>query len=94
MSELFRSARNNVWVIEQAVTVQAAAYATGELVGGKLTLAGPFIKYGGLIESVIITDLAKQSIGKDVVIFDANPSNTTFTENSALAIADADLVNV
>ena len=94
MSTLARSAQDGLWFIEQAVTVEAAAYATGDLVGGLLTLSGAFVGYGGFIQSVVITDLAKQSIGKDVVFFDANPSNTTFTENSALDINDTDLLNV
>ena len=92
MSDRLMSTDGGVWYIEQAVTVEAAAYATGDLVGGKLTLSSS--AFGGLIQSVAITDLAKQSIAKDVVFFDTNPDGTTFTENSALDIADADLVNV
>ena len=94
MSTLARSAQDGLWFIEQAVTVEAGAYSSGDLVGGLLTLSGAFVGYGGFIQSVVITDLAKQSIGKDVVFFDANPSNTTFTENSALDINDTDLLNV
>ena len=92
MSESTKSQLGGVWYIEQAVTVEASVYATGDLVGGLLTLATT--AFGGLIQSVIITDLAKQNIAKDVVFFDTNPANTTFTENAALDIADADLVDV
>lgn len=83
-----------IWFIEQAVTVEASPdYSSGDLVGGLLTISSdPY--GGGLIQSVIITDLAKQNVDKDVVFFDTNPANTTFTENAALAIADADLVDV
>ena len=94
MSETLRSAQDGVWIFEQDVTVQAAAYATGDLVGGKLTLTSPISNLGGMIQSVVITDLAKQSIAKDVVFFDTDPSGTTFTENSALDIDDTDLLNV
>lgn len=99
MSSSLISYGKGVVYIEQAVTVQAAAYASGDLVGGKLTLTDPksgTVEFpsGGLIQSVIITDLAKQNITKDVFFFDTNPANTTFTENGALAVADADLVDL
>lgn len=101
MSAQFTSYRADIFYIDQNVTVEAAAYSAGDLIGGKLTLAGAAAETpsgtpsgGGLIQSVIITDLAKQNITKDVVFFDANPSNTTFTENSALDIHDTDLLNI
>ena len=83
-----------IWFIEQAVTVETTPdYSSGDLVGGLLTISSdPYS--GGLIQAVVITDLAKQNIAKDVVFFDTNPANTTFTENAALDIDDADLVDV
>ncbi len=93
MSDEERSNDGGIWYIEQAVTVEASPdYSAGDLVGGKLTLSSK--ANGGLIQTVIITDLAGVNINKDVVFFDTNPSNTTFTENAALAIADADLVDI
>lgn len=93
MSTRVKSGRRGVWFIEQAVTVEATPdYSAGDLVGGLLTIMESAL--GGLIQSVVITDLAKQNVNKDVVFFDTNPANTTFTENAALAIADADLVDV
>lgn len=87
-------------IITVPMVVQAAAYASGDVVGGKLTLEGcnPHIDgskpAGGLIQSVVITDAAKQSITKDVVFFDADPTNTTFAENGAVDIDDADLAKI
>ena len=93
MADRHMSTQGGVWYIEQAVTVEASPnYSSGDLVGGLLTLSTA--AFGGLIQSVIITDLAKQNIAKDVVFFDTNPENTTFTENAALDIDDADLVDV
>lgn len=93
MSTRVKSGRRGVWFVEQAVTVEASPdYSTGDLVGGLLTILESAV--GGLIQSVIITDLAKQNIAKDVVFFDTNPSNTTFTENATLDIDDADLLDV
>ena len=96
----FNSYLGSVVVIEQDVTVDASPdYSTGDLVGGKLTFDNlgriiPKFRNGGLIQSVVISDLAGVSITKDVVFFNRDPSNTTFTENAALAINDTDLLNV
>ena len=86
-------------IVTVTPTIQAAAYATGELVGGKMSFAGAvrmkdLVAATGLIQSVVITDLGKQSVALDLVFFDTDPSNTTFTENSALAVNDTDLLTV
>jgi hypothetical protein len=46
----------------------------------------------GVLQSLTLSDAAKQDIEFDVVFFRANPSNTTFTDNSALDIHDTDLL--
>lgn len=79
-----------------ALTVQAAAYATGELIGGKNTLvgAGRFKNGTGVIQSLTLVDQANQKVPIDLVVFNADPSNTTFTENGALDVADADMAKI
>ena len=47
-----------------------------------------------MIQSVIVTSLTTVSIDMDIIFFDADPSATTFTENAALDINDADLINI
>lgn len=83
-------------VIEVTPTIDTSAYTTGDLIGTKLTLAGSGNESlgSGFIESVEITDLDKETVDIDVVIFDADPSGTTFTDNAAFDPADADLVNI
>ena len=90
-------------MIEQTLVVQTSPdYSAGDLVGGLLHIGGIAGEVpgsgvplgGGLIQSVVITDLAILSIDKDIVFFDANPAATTFTENGALDIDDADLPKV
>ena len=86
-------------VVEEALTVDTNAYATGDLIGGKITLENAALidnlnPTTGIIQSVVITDLAKQSVALDVVFWDTDPSNTTFTDNSALDISDTDLPNL
>lgn len=82
--------------ISVAPTVDTGAYATGDLVGPKQTLTGAGFTgvYTGIIQSVTITDLDNQAADFDLVIFSSNPSGTTFTDNAAFDIADADLPKV
>lgn len=83
------------------VTVTAAAYATGNLIGGKITLAGATRNTtdgGGTnsagLNHLRITDKANQKIPLDVVFFNADPANTTFTDHAAVALNVADLPKV
>ncbi len=79
------------------VGVSSAAYATGDVLGDLSPIKIEPVRgvYGtGIIHSVIIQDLSAQSGAIDLVIFDSNPTATTFTDNSALDIADADLPKV
>jgi hypothetical protein len=75
-----------------AVTCEAAAYSTGDLVGGKITI--PFATMhpgqGGFIRKVVLACKSSQTTALDIVFFNANPSSTTFTENGAIAVAVAD----
>ena len=73
-------------------TVDTLAYATGDLIGGKLTL--PNVPRQGIIQSLVLVDQAKQSAAIDVVIWRRNPGSTTFTDQVALDVADADLLKL
>jgi hypothetical protein len=69
------------------------AYAAGDLIGGKLTLSNVVEKAGAalVVDSIWLTDLAKQSADIDVIFFNADPTGTTFTDNAAFDPADADI---
>lgn len=71
-------------------------YTTGDIVGGKLTVADERLKEGSVarLKRIIINDKAAQGITFDVVLFSADPSGTTFTENAAAAIAADDSTKV
>lgn len=76
------------------IGVDGAAYASGDLIGDQspIALAAARISGGsGILHSVTIKDLTKQNSALKIVIFDSNPSGTTFTDNSALDVADADI---
>ena len=74
-------------------TVDTGAYAAGDLLCEKLTLTGAVSESDntGIIQSIILGDQAEQNIETDLIFFDSDPTGTTFTENSELDIADADL---
>jgi len=84
------------------VGVSGAAYATGDVIGDLSPITADVFRMegnvnvpaSGVLQSIIIKDLSNQSLAIDVVIFDANPSATTFTDNSALTLADADAPKV
>ncbi len=77
------------------VGVNSTTYADGDLVGTKITLTDVIPqRKGGILQSVVLHDLDAQDADLILVIWDLNPSSTTFTNNSVLDIADADLPNV
>lgn len=78
------------------VGVDGNIYAPGDLLGGKLTLSNAMrVAAGsGILQDIVVQDLSNQKAALDVVIFDADPSTTTFTNNAALDVSDADLVRI
>lgn len=84
------------------VGVSGAAYATGDVIGDLSPITADVFRMegnanvsaSGVLQSIIIKDLSAQSLGVDVVIFNENPTATTFTDNGALDIADADIDKV
>lgn len=71
------------------------AYANGDLVGGKLEFsdAGRHSVRSGKVVAVTVVDDGKQAANLDVLFFEADPTNTTFSDNDAFDPADADLQN-
>lgn len=89
------NAMTNV-VKSTTLTVQAAAYADGDVIGGKLTFTNmlPFDGAGGRLRSVYLTSRADLTVNMELIIFNADPTGTTFTENGAVAIAVGDVAKV
>jgi hypothetical protein len=68
-------------------------------VGGKLTLDSANYRYlnslsGVILHAIGLVDQGKQNVPMHVILFDQDPSNTTFTDNAAFDIADADMSKV
>lgn len=73
-------------------TVTAELYATGEAVGGKLTLTG--LGNAGAITKVVIRDKAAQNVAYELWLFDADPTTATITNGAAFAVSATDLPKV
>ncbi len=89
--------RGMIYQVSATPTISAASiYASGDAVGGLMTFSNALIPYSksGLLQSIVISDLAKQSGALSLILFKANPSATTFTDNAALDIDDSDIAKV
>ncbi len=87
---------SNVILTATPTISSGAIYAAGDNVGGLITFAAPQLygNTGHLIRAVTLTDRGKQSLLTDIVFFGDNPSGSTFTDNVAQTIVDADLVKI
>lgn len=82
------------------LTVDTNAYASGDLIGthsgGKLTFTNVLGKGSqeGWLRQVVILDRSNQKSALDLLLFNADPSATTFTDNSAFAVHADDMDKV
>lgn len=94
----------NVVMVSVTPTITSgSAYASGNLLGTKMTVNTPSATtvipplsnmQGVVLTAIGISDLSTQACPVHVVLFDQDPSGTTFTDRSALDIADADLLKI
>lgn len=76
--------------------VQVAAYATGNLIGGKISFSTAMREDGatGILQSVTLCSKSALAVDVDLILFDSDPVGTTFTERSAIAVATTDAAKV
>jgi len=69
------------------------AYTAGDAVGGKETLTAALRTSNGtvILESLVLLDRANQKQPMEVIIFDADPSAATITDNTAFVYSTDDL---
>jgi len=88
---------NKTTQIDLTFTVEALPdYSSGDVVGGLVTVSN-VVRSGlnsGKIVGAAIHNRVSHAVDLSLIFFNANPSGTTFTENSALTIAAADLSKV
>lgn len=79
--------------VEASPTVDTAIYASGDLIGGKLTFNAALSDQvnTGELRAVHVFDKSKQSANLLLVLFSSDPTGTTFTDQAAFDPADADL---
>jgi hypothetical protein len=77
-------------------TITAGAYSANDNVGGLLKFKSADLtkELSAVIKGICIGDAAAQEASTDLVFFSSNPSASTFTNNGAQAIADADLPKI
>lgn len=83
-------------IVEAVPTVDTSAYAAGDLIGGKLTFTAALneLTKSAELRAVTIIDQAKNDKDYNLVIFGDNPTGTTFTDQAAFDIADADMSKI
>jgi hypothetical protein len=86
----------NTEIIDVALTVQAAAYATGDIIGGKIIIPNALARDGGsgILESVVLNSASDFTVNLELLLFSADPTATTFTENGPVAIAAGDVAKM
>ena len=74
-------------------TITAALYAVDQCVGGVQTIAScARVSAGsGKILSVLLVDKAAQGASFDLLVFDANPTASTFTDNAGAVLHATDI---
>jgi len=77
-------------------TVDTAIYASGDLIGGKLTLTDILGKgnYEAKLCGYFVSDKGNQKASLDILLFNADPSATTFTDTAAFAVHASDMDKV
>jgi hypothetical protein len=76
------------------VTCSTAAYTAKDNIGGLMTMQLAKGHLSGVIQTLVLSDAAAQAKEMDVVFFNANPTTSTFTDNAALIVSDADLKKI
>ena len=90
----------NTVLVSITPVVTAGAYHANDIVGGTGAGAGLGINTlanavrltggSGIIQSLVISDLAAQNAVFEIYLFSANPAAGTYTDNGALTIHDTD----
>jgi len=80
-------------IFEATVTNTIGTYSPGFLIGELMTLTDvdSMKSISGVFTNITVGDLDQEAVDLDLVIFTADPVNTTFTDFLALDIDEADI---
>ena len=83
-------------LVVPAMASFATPFSAQDNLGGKLAFGAVMTETGGLafVESLTLVDRANQKSAMLLLLFSADPSGSTLTDNAATVIADADDVNL
>lgn len=82
----------NTPLITPAITVDTNVYASGDCLGGKITLPNAVGAAGtGIWQSLMILDRSNQKPTGVIFIFDSDPTVATLTDNSPISLSTDDL---
>jgi hypothetical protein len=84
----------NAILVSPTVTVSTSpAYTAGDVVGSKLTLTNAARVSGGsaILDSITVLEKGSQAAALDILIFNADPSGGTYTDNGAFTANDTDM---
>lgn len=94
---MYSAVRGIQKIFTPTITVTASsAYSASDSIGGLITI-GQFWHtpvdqpYQALLDQVVMSDVDDQSLGFDLLVFNANPSGSTITDHETVSIAEADL---
>jgi len=84
----------NTTIVQVTPAVSLATYTANDCVGGGFAIPGAVrVNAGtGVLQSITLQDLAKKNAAMEIFLFKST-SLTTYTDNAALDISDADLGN-
>jgi hypothetical protein len=76
-------------IVSPTITVATTPYAAGDCVGGKLTLTDAVrVSEGtGVLQSISVIDSSNIKPALEIVIFNADPSAATLTDNAEIAFS-------
>lgn len=89
---MFNADVREISVTPNLANFGVGAYSSGDCVGGLLTFSGALSgpTKTGRVRSVKVTDLDKQNAALTLLLFSANPTASTLTDNAVVVIATAD----
>tara|TARA_Y100000310_G_scaffold202967_1_gene203212 strand:+ start:2661 stop:4019 length:1359 start_codon:yes stop_codon:yes gene_type:complete len=90
--ELLSNAVGQKRTVSVSLTVDTDAYTVNDIVGGKLTLTSAARTSGGagVILGVALVDMSMQDAEYDIIIFEQDPTNGTYTDDAAIDVDDTD----
>lgn len=82
----------NTKIVTPAITVDTAAYAAGDSIGGKITLTDAMRVSGGtgVLAGITLVDRANQKPALEIFLFESDPSAATITDQSAFVFSTDD----